>query len=211
MSKIKVINCGPAVTVQDAGRIGVRRFGMSRSGAMDHRAYRLANALVGADLDAAVLEFGMMGGRFSVSQPMLVAVTGGDCAIHVDGSPMQPWTSFQLEPDQVITIGILSDAVYGYIAMSGGINVPSLMGSRATHTLSGIGGFGGRCLEAGDEIEVFAPTGDGRPKRLAKLNQNPLRQSGSCRAHRTSFSRMRRGRVFCRHLLSLATSEIVWA
>ena len=61
MIRLKVHSCGPAVTLQDAGRFGALRMGISASGAMDMRAYRLANALVGAEPGAAVLEFGMVG------------------------------------------------------------------------------------------------------------------------------------------------------
>lgn len=145
---------------------------------MDRRAYRLANALVGAEPCAAVLEFGMYGGRFSVDAPVLVSVTGGNCPITVDSTPCAPWTGFRLDPGSVLNVGVLMDAVYGYIAISGGIDVPPFMGSRATHSRSELGGFHGRALMADDLLPVFplpARHGPHRLKRPARPDEGPIR------------------------------------
>lgn len=168
MIRLRVHSCGPAVTVQDAGRFGALRMGISTSGAMDMRAYRLANALVGAESGAAVLEFGMIGGLFSVDAPALVSVTGGRCPITMDGAPREPWTAFRLEPGCLLNIGALSDAVYGYIAISGGIDVPSFMGSRSTHGRSGLGGHDGRALMAGDLLPVLPLPPGAQPRRVRR-------------------------------------------
>ena len=178
MIRLKVHSCGPAVTLQDAGRFGALRMGISASGAMDMRAYRLANALVGAEPGAAVLEFGMVGGQFSVDAPALVSVTGGRCPITVDGAPREPWTAFRLEPGRTLNIGTLTDAVYGYIAISDGIDVPPFMGSRSTHSRSGLGGHDGRTLTADDLLPVFPLSARFQPRRLRCLaapDDQPLR------------------------------------
>lgn len=178
MTRLFVEACGPGMTVQDAGRIGAQRFGISGSGAMDLMSYRLANALVGADADAAVLEFAVFGGSFSLDAPALVAVTGGDCPITVDGRPVAPWTSFTLAAGAKLSVGALKDAVYGYIALGGGIDVPPFMGSRATHSRSRIGGFQGRALVVGDVLDVFAPAAEYAAQRLVAL---PDRGAGPIR------------------------------
>lgn len=178
MTHLRVHSCGPAVTLQDAGRVGAMRMGISGSGAMDIRAYRLANALVGAGPGAAVLEFGMYGGRFSVDAPVLVSVTGGSCPITVDGTPCAPWTGFRLDPGSILNVGALTDAVYGYIAISGGIDVPPFMGSRATHSRSGLGGFHGRALMTGDLLPVRPLPARHGPRRLshpANPDTGPIR------------------------------------
>ncbi len=146
MTRLAVHSCGPAMTVQDAGRVGAQRFGIPGSGVMDGDSYSLANALAGADAGAAVLEFAVFGGRFSVDTAVQVAVTGGSCPIDVDGRQVAPWTSFRLDPGATLSIGPLSDAVYGYLAIAGGIDVPLFMGSRSTHGRSLMGGFNGRAL-----------------------------------------------------------------
>lgn len=173
MTHLRILTCGPAMTVQDTGRIGAQRYGISGSGAMDYEAYRFANALVMAAEDAAVLEFAVFGGRFSVDEPTLLSVTGGNCQIDVDGVPHAPWTSFPMRPGSVLSIGPLSDAVYGYIGIGGGIDVPPFMGSRSTHSRSNVGGYEGRALKPGDRLGLFPGIGDLRGRRLNQLPKRP--------------------------------------
>ncbi len=178
MTRLAVHSCGPAVTVQDRGRPGALRMGISSSGAMDMRAFRLANALVGAEPNAAVLEFGLFGGRFSVDTPALVAVTGGNCVISVDGRAVPPWSSFRLEAGAILHVSTLSDAVYGYIAIENGIDVPQFMDSRATHSRSGLGGFQGRSLMGGDQLPFRQLNAPGCPLRVsstAATDDRPIR------------------------------------
>ena len=178
MTRLVVHSCGPAMTVQDAGRVGAQRFGVPGSGAMDSDAYLLANALVGADDGAAVLEFAHFGGRFSVDAAVMVAITGGSCPIAVDGRHMEPWTSFRLDPGSTLSIGSLSDAVYGYLAIAGGIDVPPFMGSRSTHSRSDMGGFKGRALRP-DDVLCLYPVGGG--VHALGVRHPPKRAQGSIR------------------------------
>ena len=178
MTRLVVHSCGPGMTVQDAGRIGAQRFGISGSGVMDRDSYMLANALVGADDGAAVLEFAVLGGRFSVDEAVMVAVTGGSCPIGVDGRSVAPWTSFRLDPGSTLSIGPLSDAVYGYLAIAGGIDVPLFMGSRSTHSRSEIGGFNGRALRPDDVLNLCPPT---RGDRALGVGHLPKRSQGVIR------------------------------
>ena len=178
MTRLVVHSCGPGMTVQDAGRIGAQRFGISGSGVMDRDSYMLANALVGADDGAAVLEFSVFGGRFSVDEAVMVAVTGGSCPIAVDGRSVAPWISFRLDPDSTLTIGPLSDAVYGYLAIAGGIDVPLFMGSRSTHSRSDMGGFNGRALQPDDVLNLYPATGGDRTLGVGHL---PNRAKGMIR------------------------------
>ena len=178
MTELRILSCGPAMTVQDVGRIGAQRYGVSGSGAMDQEAYRAANALVGADHDAAVLEFAAFGGQFKVDEPVLISVTGGSCPIDVDGSRHEPWTSFWLLPDARLSIGSLRDAAYGFVGIGHGIDVPPFMGSRSTHSRSGVGGYQGRPLRLGDVLPVF-------PSNKCDIAQNvrhpPKQRAGAIR------------------------------
>ncbi|WP_142850196.1 biotin-dependent carboxyltransferase family protein [Telmatospirillum sp. J64-1] len=139
MSTLTILQSGPCVTVQDLGRRGFLALGVPESGAMDEAALRLANALVENDQSEACLEFAFTGGRFRCDEGARIAVTGGDFAISVDGRKLSAWRSLDLEPGSVVEIGGAPDAVYGYLAVAGGFDLPPLMGSRSTHVRYGIG------------------------------------------------------------------------
>lgn len=152
--QLHVLHAGPMMTVQDPGRPGYLRFGVSASGPMDAGAFAVANALVGNAPDAACLEFALTGGALELSHPARVAVTGGSVDITVDGQRLSPWRAFLAKGGSRITIGGLKDAVWGYVAISGGVATLPVMGSRATHLRSAVGGYQGRSLRAGDTVPL---------------------------------------------------------
>jgi biotin-dependent carboxylase-like uncharacterized protein len=158
MTSLRIRQAGPMVTVQDLGREGLLSAGVSRSGPMDIPSFRIANALVGNSQEAAALEFAGVGGAFEVFEPVRIAVTGGAVDIHIDGAPMHPWESYDLMPGAVLAIGGLKDSVWGYLAVSGGIDTPPVLGARATHLRSGLGGHEGRRLQAGDLLPLGRAT-----------------------------------------------------
>lgn len=167
MTAVLVRQAGPMLTVQDPGRTGMLDHGVSGSGPMDGPAMRIANRLVGNEDGQAVLEFAHVGGLFEVTEPVRFAVTGGTVEIAVDGERRHGWESFSLLPGQVLKIGALRDAVWGYLALSGGIETPPVLGSRSTHLRTGIGGLDGRRLAAGDRL----PLGSTEPAPLLALTQ----------------------------------------
>lgn len=171
MSALDILQVGPMASVQDRGRRGWLHAGVSGAGPMDPPSFRLANALAGNPADAAGLEFAGIGGQFTVSVPVRFAVTGGDMDIRRGEERLSAWESHDLRPGEVLTIGALRGCVWGYLALSGGIDVPPVMGSRSTHLRSGIGGFEGRRLQAGDRL----PIGRAAPAPLLAL-RHPVRQ-----------------------------------
>lgn len=151
---------GPLVTVQDRGRAGLRHAGVSAAGPMDLPAHAMANALVGNDPAEAALEFAGFGGTFRAETDCRVAVTGGTLELTVAGQRGFAGEAYRLAAGQEIRIGALSDAVWGYLAVSGGIAVPEVLGARATHLRTGLGGIEGRRIAAGDRLPLgrFEPT-----------------------------------------------------
>jgi biotin-dependent carboxylase-like uncharacterized protein len=154
MNSLLIRQAGPMLTVQDLGRVGMLHLGVSGSGPMDGASMRIANRLVGNGDGQAVLEFAHVGGHFEVVEPVRFAVTGGAVEITVDGERRHGWESFSLLPGQVLKVGALRDAVWGYLAFSGGIDTPLVLGARSTHLRTGIGGFEGRRLAAGDRLPL---------------------------------------------------------
>jgi biotin-dependent carboxylase-like uncharacterized protein len=177
MGLLHIIKPGMMMTVQDRGRFGLLRSGISPSGPMDFPSFTIANALVGNEERAAALEFAHTGGTFSVTRPVLFAVTGGAVDIQIDGRKAAPWKSHRLLPGETVSIGGLRQAVWGYLAISGGIATEPVLGSRATHMRTSIGGMAGRALVAGDEL----PLGDGETGPVRRLNSVWRRAQGAIR------------------------------
>lgn len=177
MSALLVRQAGPMVTIQDPGRPGLLDFGVSGSGPMDAPSMRIANWLVGNDDAHAALEFATVGGTFEVETQVRFAVTGGAVEVSIDGVRQPNWESHELHPGQVLKIGALRNAVWGYLAISGGIATPPVLGSRSTHLRSGIGGLDGKRLEAGARL----PLGEQRQAPPLMLGQPWIRVPGPIR------------------------------
>ena len=143
---LRVLECGPGLTVQDAGRFGLRRFGVAWAGAADHGALALANALVSNESGAAALEMPMSGAVFRVEGGCIRIASIG-AGLLIDRQKVIPARSIDVAPGTCVTLQPTSDGVFAYLAVSGGIGTVREMGSRATHLRSGLGG---RALVAGD-------------------------------------------------------------
>jgi biotin-dependent carboxylase-like uncharacterized protein len=170
---VKVIKPGLSTTVQDLGRPGYYHIGIPLSGGMDRLALKVANLLVGNKEGAAVLEAVFMGPELEFTEDATVAVTGADMPPKVNGEAREGWTSFKVKKGQVLSFDFLKKGARAYIAVSGGIDVPVVLGSRSTYTLGALGGFKGRKLEAGDKL----PTGKGRGAKEGRKVPERLRRA----------------------------------
>ncbi len=169
---IEVIKPGLSTTVQDLGRPGYYHIGIPMSGGMDMLSLTAANLLVGNEAGAAVLEAVFMGPELAFTCDTVVAVTGADLPARVDGVEQAGWTSFAVKKGQVLSFGFLKAGARAYIAVSGGIDVPVVLGSRSTYTLGALGGFQGRKLQAGDVL----PIGTGGGAAAGRLVPEALRR-----------------------------------
>lgn len=170
MSEVRVIKAGLLTTVQDLGRWGYQALGVSVSGPMDEYSHRLANALVGNGPDAATLEVTMLGPLLEFDDERIVAVTGGQFEASVDGGPVQTGGAFAVGAGSRLSLERRGSGARAYVAVSGGVGVPPVLGSRATHVQTRMGGFGGRPLKVGDRLplcDALRPVG-GRPITLAR-------------------------------------------
>jgi biotin-dependent carboxylase-like uncharacterized protein len=161
------VDPSPFVTLQDAGRFGWQRFGVSRAGAMDVAALALANALVGNTARTAALEFAHSAGIWAVEATSCrIAVTGGGFAVFVDETRVPVGASVALTRGQTLRVGGAPDAVWGYIAVAGGFEFPLVLGSLSTHARSAIGPFG-RPLRADDVLPLTRDWVRVEPERTA--------------------------------------------
>jgi biotin-dependent carboxylase-like uncharacterized protein len=151
---VKVLNPGLLTSVQDLGRPGYFHLGIPVSGAMDNYAMRAANLLVGNSEDAAGLEAVFVGPTLEFAADSLIAVTGGDMPMKVDGEAAEGWTAVPVRAGQVVTFDYLRSGARICVAIAGGIDVPVALGSRSTYPIGALGGFQGRALAGGDELPI---------------------------------------------------------
>jgi biotin-dependent carboxylase-like uncharacterized protein len=164
---IEVLEAGPQTTVQDGGRPGHLAKGIPPAGAQDALALALANLLVGnrpgppplslGDPGHAGLEMPLRGPTLRFAADALIAITGAAMEATLDGEPVPRWRAVAVPAGGVLRIGLARRGVRGYLAVSGGIDVPPYLGSRATHVRGGQGGFDGRALRTGDRLPLGPP------------------------------------------------------
>jgi biotin-dependent carboxylase-like uncharacterized protein len=156
---IEIVEPGLATTVQDRGRLGHYDVGIPPSGALDLYSALAANLLVGNNDNAAVLEAAYMGPRLRFTASAVVAVTGATMPVTLNDEPAPQWESFAVAEGDVLAFGFLQAGARVYIAVSGGIDVPPVLGSRSTYALGAFGGYQGRAVKAGDVLPVGPDSG----------------------------------------------------
>ncbi len=154
MSALAVVVAGPMSTLQDSGRWGWQRFGVSPAGAMDAIAHAAANALAGNAPDAAVIEITLSGDTLEVEADSARIAVAAEAAIAFDGTAAPGWRSFTLRRGQRLAIGPVRRGARGYIAVAGGFAVEKQLGSRSVHARTGVGGAP---LKAGDRLALARP------------------------------------------------------
>jgi antagonist of KipI len=170
----KIVRAGFLTSVQDLGRRGFREFGVSGGGALDQHALRVANLLVGnADSDAG-LEITLGGLRIRFEDERVVAWCGGDFEVGLGTTLLPSGHAAFVRADEELTINKPMIGCRSWLAISGGVNVPAILGSRSTDLRANFGGIGGRALRDGDT----APLG----KKPDKAWSDQLRVEGISRA-----------------------------
>lgn len=148
---LTVLAPGALATIQDLGRPGWAAIGVTRSGAADRASAALANRLVGNDATAALIEATAGGLRVRAERGVLVAVTGAQVEVRLDGRPMSINSPLRMAPGAVLALGVPAVGLRSYLAVRGGIDVVPVLGSRSTDTLSGLGPAP---LAAGDRLPM---------------------------------------------------------
>ena len=173
---IRLVKPGAFTTIQDLGRPSWGSSGVPPSGAFDQLSLRAANLLVGNDEDAAGLEFTMNGPELLFDEPHECALTGARFDALLGAEPVETGRSFRVPAGATLTIGGTRDGVRGYIAVSGGIDVDPVLGSRSTLVSAGFGGLDGRALVAGVVIPIG--TGPERGPRVLRDGGLPSARAG---------------------------------
>ncbi len=174
---IAVEKAGLETSVQDfPGRYGFWEQGFPPSGPFDMWSFRLANILVGNETTAAGLECQFMGPTLVFSDDCVIALCGAKMNATLDDAAIPMWESLTVTAGQKLACGFASKGARAYLAISGGINVPPVLGARATFHMAGIGGVDGHALKDGQILH--ANGGEGVSGRRVKEACRPMIADG---------------------------------
>jgi biotin-dependent carboxylase-like uncharacterized protein len=177
MTRLLVTTIGPASSVQDGGRHGAQRYGLTTSGAMDRLALAAANCLVGNEAFAAAIEIGPFGAAFTAREGAVrLALTGAPRSAVIADRNVAFDTSMTIADGETLTLGFARGAAFSYLAIEGGIAGEPMFGSLAVTARAGLGSPYPRPLQAGDEFQVEAASGAAERRiELPALANGPVR------------------------------------
>ena len=197
MPTLTLTSVGPGATVQDGGRRGWLRYGVTPAGPMDWVALETANIALGNAAEVAAIEIGPGGLALAVDAPLPLAFAGGGFAWTRADAPLPAAARIMLKPGEVLRARGGAWGSFAVLAVPGGIDVAPVMGSRATHTRSALGGVEGRALRAGDRFEVAAcAPQDDVAIEAPWLVRAATRRSAWCLGRRTIISTPKRSTPF---------------
>jgi len=151
---LEVLASGPLAVVEDLGRPGLAAVGVSPSGAADRASFRLGARLLAQGYAAAAIEVTFGGLSVRAVGSVLVALTGAVAPATVDGVLVAHAAPFAMHDGQILQLGTPPAGLRTYLSVRGGVDVPMVLGSRATDTLSELGP---KPLVAGDVLPVGPP------------------------------------------------------
>lgn len=175
---VTVLRPGLLTTVQDSGRWGYQASGVPVAGPMDAVAYRLANATVANASEAAALEITIVGPELRFERQTMLAIAGADLDATLDGAAVPLREPVRCHEGSVLRFGGRRTGARAYLAFAGGVDVAPVLGSRATHVRSGLGGLDGRALRSGDRLPLGLMADP--PRRLMK-DSAPSAPAGGAR------------------------------
>jgi allophanate hydrolase subunit 2 len=177
MPKLVVASIGPASSVQDGGRPGSQRYGLTPSGIMDRLALAAANTLVGSAQRDAAIEIGPFGAAFSArGGPVRIGLAGAERTADIAGRSLALNSSATLADGETLTLGFARNGVFSYLAIENGIAGEPMFGSLAVNARAGLGSPYPRPLQAGDELEVAVASGAAECRiELPDVGEAPIR------------------------------------
>ena len=165
--KVLAVRAGFLTSVQDLGRPGFRGFGVSPGGALDPHAFRVTNLLVGNDESAAGLEITFGGLRLRFSDNRIIAWAGADFSARTGSGSLPAGHAALVRAGEEFSIEAPAVGCRGWIAISGGFDVPLVLGSRSADLKAGFGGMDGRALRDGEAL----PLRENSQRSLRLINQ----------------------------------------
>ncbi|HSZ94864.1 MAG TPA: biotin-dependent carboxyltransferase family protein [Bradyrhizobium sp.] len=177
MTKLAVSSISPASSVQDGGRFGAQRYGLTPSGAMDRLGLVAANCLAGNGLFTPAIEIGPYGAAFKAREGAVrVAMSGTPRVAEIAGRTVAWDTSVTIADGETLKLGLAQGGAFSYLAIEGGLRGEPMFGSFSVNARVGLGTPFPRALQAGDELSVAAASpGPERRIDLPQAVTGPIR------------------------------------
>ncbi len=165
----RVARAGPLALLQDAGRFGVRRLGVTQGGPADLHGWAWANYLAGNTWGAGALEITFGGLTLVAERDLSVAVAGADLGATLEGKPLPLWRPVRVREGQTLAFATPVNGLRAYLAVAGGFVAEPVLGSVSCVVREGLGGFDtrGSKLAEGDRLGVGNTTGRAVPEGAA--------------------------------------------
>lgn len=156
MSALRILEPGLLALLQDAGRRGHYRLGLTDGGPVDPVAFGLCNRLLQNAPDAATVELSLGGARLIAETDTWICLAGAPMPLLVNGEERAPFRALPVRAGDSIAIGHARAGCRAYLGVAGGFRVSPAFGSIATVLREGIGGLAGCSLQAGDRLPCEA-------------------------------------------------------
>lgn len=166
---LEITSCNALASVQDLGRYGWRRFGVGHAGAMDTLALRTGNILLNNQENAAAIEIALGGLSVKFERDMPFCITGAIYEAFLDDEPVHSYWRYSAKRGQTLRLVRAVHGMYGYLCVDGGVDVPEILGAKATDLKAQFGGFHGRSLQKGDKLGVLGDTGSLKKVGIAPI------------------------------------------
>lgn len=156
---LEVLQPGLMSLLQDRGRFGHQRIGLTTGGPLDPEAYALCNRLLGNDGNATAVEVSFGGLVLRAAVDTLLCVTGAPMPLRINGEPRDMWRVHRIAAGDEIALDFAETGCRAYLGVAGGLQVPPRFGSAATVPREKLGGLNGGKLQPGDVLPCAATSG----------------------------------------------------
>ncbi len=154
MDYLKILKAGLLTTVQDYGRYGYQKYGVTPSGAMDVESMEIANLITGNKKDEAVLEMTYVGDEILFKVNTVIAITGADMNPLLNNKSLDMYERTNINKGDILKFSYAKNGLRTYLSVYGGFKINKVMNSKSTYTKFSIGGYEGRKLKKGDTLYV---------------------------------------------------------
>lgn len=150
--QMTILNPGVLALIQDLGRIGKHRIGLTTGGPMDPFAFRWANRICSNDDNATAIEISVGGFSAEFNQKTQIVMTGATTDIKINGQIAPMWQTITVQAGDVLKMGFAKEGCRIYLAIQGGFQVEPQFDSTSTVVREAIGGLDGKALAKGTAI-----------------------------------------------------------
>lgn len=154
---LRILEPGLQTTVQDLGRYGNYHYGVPPSGAADKYSFMAGNLLLGNPPEFAGLEMTIIGSKIEFQKDTVISITGAHMEPQINNRSIPMWENVRVQEGDILHFSPAKHGVKTYLCISGGIQVPEILGSRSTYIFTEFGGYKGRKLLAEDFVPIGEP------------------------------------------------------